>query len=78
MGIFCFLFVRTVFFLNEGNSHYSSTHSFRYLQCGRLGFNPWVGKIPWRRERLPNPVFWPGEVHGLYSLWDHKELDMTE
>ena len=27
----------------------------------------WVGKIPWRRERLSTPVFWPGEVHGLYS-----------
>ena len=26
----------------------------------------WVGKIPWRRERLPTPVFWPGEFHGLY------------
>ena len=24
-----------------------------YLQCRRLGFYPWVGKIPWRRERLP-------------------------
>ena len=48
------------------------------LQCGRLGFDPWVGKIPWRRERLPAPVFWPGEFHGLYSLWDRKESDMTE
>ena len=28
-------------------------------------FDPWVGKIPWRRERLPTPVFWPGEFHGL-------------
>ncbi|XP_055285293.1 DNA mismatch repair protein Msh3 isoform X3 [Moschus berezovskii] len=28
------------------------------------GFDPWVGKIPWRRERLPTPVFWPGELHG--------------
>ena len=28
--------------------------------------DPWVGKIPWRRERLPTPVFWPGEFHGLY------------
>ena len=37
------------------------------LQCGRPGFNPWVGKIPWRRERLPNPAFWPGEFHGLYD-----------
>ena len=24
------------------------------------GFDPWVGKIPWRRERLPTPGFWPG------------------
>ena len=25
----------------------------------------WVGKIPWRRERLPTPVFWPRELRGL-------------
>ena len=25
---------------------------------------PLVGKIPWGRERLPTPVFWPGEFHG--------------
>ena len=37
-----------------------------------------VGKIPWKRERLPTPVFWPGEFHGLYSPWGFKELDMTE
>ena len=30
------------------------------------GFDPWVGKIRWRRERLSTPVFWPGEFHGLY------------
>ena len=42
------------------------------------GLYPWVGKIPWRRERLPTPVFWPGEFHGLYSPRVHKELDMTE
>jgi len=24
-----------------------------------------VGKIPWRREGLSTPVFWPGEFHGL-------------
>ena len=27
----------------------------------------WAGKIPWRRERLPTPVFWPGEFHGLFQ-----------
>ena len=48
------------------------------LQCRRPGFNPWVGKIPWRREWLPAPVFWPGEFHGLYSPWSHKESDTTE
>ena len=42
------------------------------------GFDPWVGKIPWRRERLPTPVLWPGEFHGLYSTWGHKESDTTE
>ena len=41
-------------------------------------FDAWVGKISWRRERLLTPVFWPGEFHGLYSPWDHKELDTTE
>ena len=44
----------------------------------RPGFYPWVGKIPWRRERLPTPVFQPGEFHGLYSPWCHKESDTTE
>ena len=38
----------------------------------------WVRKIPWRRERLPTPVFWPGEFHELYSPWDRKDSDMTE
>ena len=38
------------------------------LQCGRPGFDSWIRKIPWRRERLPTPVFWPGEFHGLYIV----------
>ena len=45
--------------------------------------NPWVVKIPRRREWQPTPVSLPGEPHRLrsldgYSVWDHKELDMTE
>ena len=53
------------------------------LQCRRPGFNPWVGKISWRREWLPTPVFLPGESYGErslvgYSPWGHKELDTTE
>ena len=38
------------------------------LQCRSPGFNPWVGKIPWRREWLLTPVFLPGEFHGQRSL----------
>ena len=41
-------------------------------------FDPWVGKIPGRRERLPTPVFWPREFHGLYSPWGRKKSDTTE
>ena len=41
-------------------------------------FDPWVGKILCRRERLPNPVFWPGEFQGLYSPWGRKESGTTE
>ena len=46
-------------------------------------FDPWVGKIPQRREYQPTPVFLPGEFHGQRSLegygpWGYEELDMTE
>jgi len=45
-------------------------------------FLPWVGKIPWRRERLLTPVFWSGEFHGYRSLAAYSrgvtELDVTE
>ena len=49
----------------------------------RLAFDPWVGKILWRRKWQPTPVFLPGEFHGQRSLvghspWGHKESDMTE
>jgi len=44
---------------------------------GDLGSIPGLN-IPWRRERLPTPVFWPEEFHGLYSPWGRKESDKTE
>ena len=40
-----------------------------FLHCEGPGFDPWVGKIPWRREWLPTPVFLPGEFHGLRKAW---------
>ena len=52
-------------------------------QRRRPGFNPWVGKIPWRREWQHTPGFLPGESYGWrrlagYSPWGYKEPDMTE
>jgi len=49
----------------------------------RHGFDPWVGKISWRRKWQTTPIFLPGEFHrqrGLaeYSPWGCKELDTTE
>ena len=38
-------------------------------QFRRQKFDPWVGKIPWRRAWQLTPVFWPGESHGQRSLW---------
>ena len=45
---------------------------------GGLGSIPGLGRCPWRRERLPTPVFWPGEFHGLHSPWSCKESGTTE
>ena len=39
------------------------------LEMQRPRFDPWVDKIPWRREQLPMPVFLSGKFHGLYSPW---------
>ena len=50
---------------------------------GRPGFDPWVGKIPWRRTWQLTPIFMPGESQGLRGpvggrLWGHRESDTTE
>ena len=37
-------------------------------QCRRRGFNPWVGKIPWKRKWQPTQVFFPGKSHAQRSL----------
>ena len=37
----------------------------------RRGFDPWVGKIPWKRTWQPTPVFLPGKSHGQRSLVDY-------
>ena len=53
--------------------------------CRREEFDPWFGRIPWRREWQPTPVYlpekipWIEESDALQSLGlDTTELDMTE
>ena len=53
-----------------------STGKESACNAGDLGSIPGSGRFPWRGERLPTPVFRPGEFHGLYSPWGRKELDM--
>ena len=50
-----------------------------HLQGKRCGFDPWVGKIPWRKKGQPTPVFLPEKSHGQrslagYSPWGHRRV----
>ena len=79
---------------NWANEHTHTLHFYirgdlgrefkcQYKRCKRCGFNPWVGKIPWRRKCQPTQVFLPGKFHGQrslagYSRWRLKESDTTE
>ena len=66
------------------------THMYIYIYIGfsgdsdgkesahraRPGFNPWVGKIPLRREWLPTPIFSSGEFHGQRSLGELQSMGL--
>ena len=60
-----------------------STCQRRRHKRQRHGFDPWIGKIPWRWAWQPTPVFLPGESRGQrclvgYSPQDRRESDTTE
>ena len=62
---------------------YGSDSTESAWQCRKRALDPWVRKIPWRREWLSTPVFLPRELHGQrslvgYSPWGCKESDMTD
>ena len=69
------LSLQTVFFAFASRSRYMHVYLFHKYYCTicvciEPRFQPWVGKIPWKRERLPTPVFWPANsldciVHGV-------------
>ena len=44
----------------------------------RCGFNPWDGKTPWRRDRLPTAVFlgFPGDSDGTESACNAGSLGL--
>ena len=46
--------------------------------AGDLDLIPGLGRSPGEGNRLPTPLVWPGELHGLYSPWGHKELNTSE
>ena len=48
---------------------YSWASLVAQLQCGRPEFNPWVGKISWKRAQQPTPVFLPKESHDRGGWW---------
>ena len=52
-----------------------------YLPMQRLRFDPWVGKIPWRKERLPSilarTVPWREEPGGLQFMRSHSQIQQS-
>ena len=84
----CVLKSVTIWYEEKGKNMYRSCQNQTSLVAQMVKNLPamqetWVGKIPWRRERLPTPVFWPGEFHRQrnlagYSPWGRKESDTTE
>ena len=65
-----------------GGSRYKES-ACQYRKHKRRGFDPWLGRIPWRRKWLSAPVFLPEKFHGQrslagYSPWGRKESDKTD
>ena len=79
MALFPFFFFTVWYFIvwgfpsgSEGKESASNEGDMGLIP----GSDPWVRKIPWRREWQPTPVFLPGKVHGQrslvgYSPWSH-------
>ena len=72
-----------IYYIRTSLGHKKKKKKKNLLSMQETCFDPWVGKIPWRKEWQPTPVFLPGESHGQrslagYSPWGHEEMDMTE
>ena len=60
-----YIYIKAVGFPGETSGKEHTSQCWRHKRCG---FNPWAGKILWRRKWQPNPVFLPRESHGQRSL----------
>ena len=65
MYIFIYNYIYNMGFQADASGKESSC---QYKRCKRHRFDPWVGKITWRREWQPTPVFLPGKSHAQRSL----------
>ena len=54
---------------------HSSVDKESACNVGDLDSIPGLGRYPGEGKGYP---FWPGELHGLFSPWGHKELGTTE
>ena len=74
-------FVKHIFYVYHVVAHINTSSIL--MAEWRRRFDPWVGKIPWRRKWQPTPVFLPGKSYGQrslagYSPWGREESNMTE
>ena len=84
-GCYTFSFLKNLYTVLRGLLKWLSSKE-PALQCRRHrrhGFDPWVGKMPWRSKWQSTPVFLPGKSYGQrslagYSPGGRRELDMTE
>ena len=77
------VFFRLFYVTNYCKTCYGSDGKEFACNAGDLGLIPGLGRIPWRMEWQPTPVFLPGEFHEQrslagYSSWGCRDSDMTE
>ena len=47
----------------------SKESACQFRRHRRREFDPWVGKIAWRKGWQPTPIFLPGKFHGQRTWW---------
>ena len=67
--------------LKDIELHLTSTRVFPGGSVGKesacnVGDLGW--KIPWRKEQLPTPVFYPGEFHGLFHGVANSQTQLSD